>query len=306
MTGLAGLVAGGLLIEYAPLAALTTYKFGGAARWLLEANSEADLVRLAEALAAEPAHMPVVVLGRGSNVVISDLGFRGVVVRLGSDLGELDITADGTVGAGGALPLPVLARRSAEADRGGLEFYVGIPGSVGGAVCMNAGCHGSDTSEWLMSARMVDLRTGRVREADPAALGMSYRHSEVGGDEVVTRASFRTVSRPQRDAEARIREITAWRREHQPGGTFNAGSIFKNPPGDAAGRIIDSLGLKGFRVGGASVSRRHANFFEAAEGATAQDVHDLIAEVRRRVFEESGVLLEPEVRFIGRFSGDAR
>jgi UDP-N-acetylmuramate dehydrogenase len=306
MTGLAALVADGLLVERATLAPLTTYKFGGPARWLLEANSEGDLKRLAQGLAEEPAEVPVAVLGRGSNVVVSDLGFRGVVVHPAGGLGELDMSADGLVGAGGALPLPVLARRTAEAERGGLEFYVGIPGSVGGAVCMNAGCHGSDTAEWLVTARMVDLRTGMAREADPASLGMSYRHSEVGADEVVTRATFRTVVRRRRDAEVRIREITAWRRDHQPGGTFNAGSIFKNPPGDAAGRIIDALGLKGFRVGGASVSHRHANFFEAAEGATAQDVHDLVAEVRRRVFAESGVLLEPEVRFIGRFSGDAR
>jgi len=252
MTGLAQLVADGVLTERAPLAALTTYKFGGPARWLLEADSEDDLIRLAAALAEEPA------------------------------------------------------RRAAEADRGGLEFYVGIPGSVGGAVCMNAGCHGSDTAEWLVTARIADVRTGRVREAGPSDLGMSYRHSEVGGDEVVTAAVFRTVPRARADAEERMRAITAWRREHQPGGTLNAGSVFKNPPNDSAGRLIDSLGLKGFRVGAVSVSARHANFFVAGEGATAQDVHDLVAEVRRRVYEESGVLLEPEVRFVGRFSGDAR
>ncbi len=306
MTGLAQLVADGVLTERAPLAALTTYKFGGPARWLLEADSEDDLIRLAAALAEEPAPVPVVVLGRGSNVVISDLGFRGVVVRPGPGLGGLEIGADGTCRTGGALPLPVLARRAAEADRGGLEFYVGIPGSVGGAVCMNAGCHGSDTAEWLVTARIADVRTGRVREAGPSDLGMSYRHSEVGGDEVVTAAVFRTVPRARADAEERMRAITAWRREHQPGGTLNAGSVFKNPPNDSAGRLIDSLGLKGFRVGAVSVSARHANFFVAGEGATAQDVHDLVAEVRRRVYEESGVLLEPEVRFVGRFSGDAR
>jgi UDP-N-acetylmuramate dehydrogenase len=306
MTGLGGLVADGLLIEHAPLAGMTTYKLGGPARWMLEADSEQDLVRLAEALGEEPAPVPVVVLGRGSNVVISDLGYRGVVIRLGAGLSGLDIDADGTVRAGGGLPLPVLARRSAEANRGGLEFYVGIPGSVGGAVCMNAGGHGSDTAEWLVRARLIDVLSGHVREAGPSELGMSYRHSEVGAHEMVSAAVFRTVPRPRREAEARIREVTAWRREHQPGGTLNAGSIFRNPPGDAAGRIVDALGLKGLTVGAVSVSERHGNFFVAGEGATAQDVHDLVAEVRRRVYEESGVLLEPEIRFIGRFSGDAR
>jgi UDP-N-acetylmuramate dehydrogenase len=306
MTGLGGLVADGLLIEHAPLAGMTTYKLGGPARWMLEADSEQDLVRLAEALGEEPAPVPVVVLGRGSNVVISDLGYRGVVIRLGAGLSGLDIDADGTVRAGGGLPLPVLARRSAEANRGGLEVYVGIPGSVGGAVCMNAGGHGSDTAEWLVRARLIDVLSGHVREAGPSELGMSYRHSEVGAHEMVSAAVFRTVPRPRREAEARIREVTAWRREHQPGGTLNAGSIFRNPPGDAAGRIVDALGLKGLTVGAVSVSERHGNFFVAGEGATAQDVHDLVAEVRRRVYEESGVLLEPEIRFIGRFSGDAR
>lgn len=306
MTGLTGLAAEGVLAEHVPLAGFTTYKFGGPARWFLEARSEADIARLAEALSGETAPVPVVVLGRGSNVVISDLGFRGVVVHLGAGLAGLDIAPDGTVRAGGALPLPMLARRAAEADRGGLEFYVGIPGSVGGAVCMNAGCLGTDTAEWLITARIAGVRTGRVREAAPADLEMSYRHSAVGSDDVVVGAVYRTVPRPRRQAEARIREVTAWRRAHQPGGTLNAGSVFKNPPGDAAGRIIDALGLKGHRVGAVSVSERHANFFVAGEGARAQDVHDLVTDVRRIVYERSGVLLEPEVRFIGRFSGDPR
>jgi UDP-N-acetylmuramate dehydrogenase len=306
VSGLSGLVAGGLLVENVPVAAMTTYKFGGAARWLLEAHSEDDIVRLAGALAEELAEepVPVMVLGRGSNVVVSDFGFPGVVVHLASGLAGLDLGEEGTVRAGGALPLPVLARRTSEAGRGGLEFYVAIPGSVGGAVCMNAGCHGSDTAEWLVSARIVDVRTGRARRADPSDLEMSYRHSAIGADDIVVGAEFTTVPRPRREAEARIREITAWRRRHQPGGTLNAGSIFKNPPGDAAGRIIDDLGLKGYRVGGVAVSERHANFFVADDGARAQDVHGLVTQVRRIVYEARGVLLEPEVRFVGRFPGD--
>jgi UDP-N-acetylmuramate dehydrogenase len=278
---------------------MTTYKLGGPARWFLEAESEDDLASLGEALAKEP--MPVLVLGRGSNLVVSDRGFEGVVVRLGRGLAGLEVDGGGTVHAGAALPQPALARGAAAAGRGGLEFLVGIPGSVGGAVRMNAGCRGSDTAEWLITARVIDLATGGVSERDPGGLGLRYRHSDLADGEVVVSARFRTVARPREECEEEIRAIIRWRKENQPGGTFNAGSVFKNPAGDAAGRIIDSLGLKGFRVGGASVSGRHANFFVAEPGTRAADVHRLVAEVRRRVREATGIDLEPELRFAGWF-----
>lgn len=301
MTGLAGLAAAGLLREHVSLAALTTYKFGGPARWLLDAESEEDVIRLAGALSVEPEPVEVAVLGRGSNVVISDAGFPGVVVRPGTGMAVIDLGDDGTVSAGSAAPLPLLARRTAEAGRGGLEFFVGIPGSVGGAVCMNAGCHGSDTASWLIRARIVDLTTGRAGDTTPADLDMSYRHTTVRSTDVVVGALFDTVPRSRGDAEQRIREITRWRREHQPGGTLNAGSVFKNPEGDAAGRIIDACGLKGLSVGPVSVSERHANFFVASEGATAQDVYDLVRRVASTVRDRTGVVLVPEVRFVGEF-----
>lgn len=178
---------------------------------------------------------------------------------------------------------------------------VGIPGSVGGAVRMNSGCHGTATAEWLVSARVIDLGTGRVDDRTAGDLGLSYRHSNLADTDLVVAATFRTVPRPRREAEDIMREISRWRRDHQPGGTLNAGSVFKNPPGDAAGRLIDSLGLKGLRRGGVCVSSRHANFFEAEAGASAQDLFDLVAEVQRRVREGAGVELEPEVRFAGPF-----
>lgn len=130
---------------------------------------------------------------------------------------------------------------------------------------------------------------------------MRYRSTNIGDTDIVVAGTFRTVARPRDRALAHMREITAWRKEHQPGGTYNAGSAFKNPPGDAAGRIIDELGLKGMRIGGASVSLRHANFFEADAGATAQDVYDLVAAVRVAVEEQTGIRLEPEIRFAGDF-----
>ena len=284
------------------LGPLTTYKLGGPAAWFADADNEETL----RAVLDSAGDTDLLILGRGSNLVISDHGFPGIVVRLiGEFLTATVVDAD-TIEAGGGMPLPKLARFSAAAARGGLEFYVGIPGSVGGAVRMNAGGHGSDTASCLLEAVVLDRSSGATTRRSPDELDLSYRHSNLDDDDVVTAARFHTVDRPRAEAEEIIREITRWRREHQPGGTLNAGSVFKNPANDAAGRIIDSVGLKGFRRGGVAVSEQHANFFVADRGATAQDVWDLVWAVRRRVGEETGVWLEPELRFVGRFerSGD--
>ena len=306
MTGLRSLgsfAAAGRIAEQVDLAPMTTYKVGGRARWHMEVHSEQDLVDLGAVLQQDPA--PVLVLGRGSNVVVSDGGFEGVVVHLGTGMARFEIGPEGTVAAGAGLSQPVLARGTAAAGRGGLEFMVGIPGSVGGAVRMNAGCRGSDTSEWLVTARVVDLMSGDVTERDPAMLDLRYRHSNLTATEVVVSAAFRTVERPRAECDGLLREITRWRKEKQPGGTFNAGSVFKNPGADAAGQIIDDLGLKGLTVGGVSVSRRHANFFVAEPGTTAQDIFDLVRLVRERVLEATGISLEPEVRFAGDFGEES-
>jgi UDP-N-acetylmuramate dehydrogenase len=294
------LATAGRLQEGAPLAPLTTYRFGGPARFLVEAHSEVEL-EAAAALANEEG-LEVFVLGRGSNVVVSDRGFDGVVIRLAGAFLDHRMDDAGVAHAGGAVPLPVLARFAARAGRTGLEFFVGIPGSVGGAVRMNAGCHGSDTAGWLLDARFVSLGDGVAREETAQGLALSYRHSDLGDSDIVVSARFRTEPGSPGDAEARIREITRWRKETQPGGTLNAGSVFKNPPGDAAGRVIERAGLKGFRIGGVEVSRRHANFFVADPGATAADVYALVSEVRRQVLAEVGIDLEPELRFVGDFS----
>jgi UDP-N-acetylmuramate dehydrogenase len=299
MRTLADLAAEGVVDREVSLAPLTTYRFGGPARYFLEAHDEEQVLRVAAARAAEP--VPVLVLGKGSNLVVSPEGFPGLVIRPGAGLGGVAVRGDGRVVAGAAASQPAVARRSAAAERGGLEFMVGIPGSVGGAVRMNSGCHGTDTAEWLVTARVIDLLTGEVGDRSAGELGLAYRHSNLADTDMVVAATFRTVARPRGEAETIMREITRWRREHQPGGTLNAGSVFKNPPGDAAGRLIDSLGLKGLRVGGAAVSARHANFFVADAQASAQDLYDLVAEVRRRVWEATGVELEPEVRFVGPF-----
>lgn len=299
MSGFASLADRGRLAGSVPLGPLTTYKVGGPARWFMEAGSEQDLVDLAEALREEPSQ--VLVLGRGSNVLVADAGFDGVVVHLGAGLGGLEIDDDGLALAGAALPQPALARGTAGIGRGGLEFMVGIPGSVGGAVRMNSGCRGSETAEWLVSARIISVDTGKAASRTPAELGLRYRNSDLTPAEVVVSATFRTIERSTEECDALLREITRWRRDHQPGGTFNAGSVFKNPEGGFAGKIIDDLGLKGRRVGGASVSERHANFIVADPGTTAAHIHSLVMEVQARVQAGAGIRLEPEMRFVGDF-----
>lgn len=296
----ADLVDDGTIVEWASLSEFTTYKFGGPARYLAEVADAPALGRIADLLATSPA-LDVVVIGRGSNLVVSDRGFDGLAIRLVGDYLRIDVV-DALVVAGGAAPLPRLAREAARAGRGGLEFYVGIPGSVGGAVCMNAGCHGTETADVLVDAEILDLRLGTLQTRSPADLGLRYRHSDLEPGQVVTRARFSTIDRDPDEGERMLREITQWRRDNQPGGTFNAGSVFKNPPGDHAGRIIDDLGLKGLQVGGAAVSERHANFFVAEPGTAAQDIYDLVAEVRRRVKDAVGVDLVPEIVFVGDFS----
>ena len=302
MKGFDSLVAAGVVSERVSLGPLTTYKFGGPARWYAEARSDGELSAIMAARRA--AGVDLLILGRGSNLLVADAGYGGIVVRLAGDFAAVSFGEDGTITAGGAVSLPILARQAAKAGRGGLEWYVGIPGSVGGAVRMNAGGHGSDTGEWLVDAAVMDAGTGTVGARDVAALDLSYRHSNLTDTDIVLSARFNSIARDPAESEALIREITRWRREHQPGGTLNAGSVFKNPPGDAAGRIIEEVGLKGYRCGGAAVSSRHANFFVAEAGACAQDIYDLVWAVRRRVGEAVGVWLEPEIRFAGDFAAN--
>lgn len=286
----------GVVTAGVSLAGSTTYKFGGAAAWLAEPSSLSELQAVIEAFAGTN----VLMLGRGSNLVVADKGFDGLVVRLGSGFAEIEV-AGNRVRAGGAVSLPVLARTAVQQGRGGLEWCVGVPGSVGGAVRMNAGCHGSDVAECLKTADVIDLRDGSTRSLTAEDMELAYRSSNLTEHDAVVEATFVTSEIDPEDGASEIRRITQWRREHQPGGTLNAGSVFKNPPGDAAGRIIDDAGLKGLARGGVRVSERHANFFEADPGASAQDVYDLVWAVRKLVGDKTGVWLEPEVRFAGKF-----
>ena len=279
-----------------PTADLTTYRLGGPAAVLVRATSESALRDITAVL--HDHDVPVLVVGRGSNLLVADRGFSGVVVVLDGDFGSVDLDGDHVV-AGGAVALPRLARQAAAAGRSGLEFYVGIPGTVGGAVRMNAGGHGRETRDVLVSARVLDLRgDGDPRRRSVDELDLGYRHSSLRAGDVVVDAVLRVGRADPAACRARIDEIVEWRREHQPGGA-NAGSVFRNPPGDSAGRLIESCGLKGFRVGGAVVSPKHANFFQAEIGATADDVHGLVLDVREQVERATGIRLDPELQMVG-------
>jgi UDP-N-acetylmuramate dehydrogenase len=278
-----------------PLGPMTTYRVGGSAALLVEASTVADLRLAAEAVAA--SGLPTLVVGKGSNLLVSDAGFPGIAIVLGTDFAAVDI--DGTsVTAGGAAALPVVARQTVRAGLTGFEWAVGVPGSIGGAVRMNAGGHGSDMAACLSSARLVDLLTGEEVVVPVSRLDLGYRCSAVWPHQVVVAATLALAPGDRVAGERTISEIVAWRRANQPGGQ-NAGSVFTNPPGDSAGRLIDAAGCKGLRLRSAEVSIKHANFFQADSGGSADDLRALMEEVRRRVWEHSGVDLHPETRLIG-------
>lgn len=288
-----------------PLAGLTTYRIGGPASVYFEPTGVDDIAAAAELIGEDP-DIPVLALGRGSNLLISDSGFPGVVIRLGMsfswirNVGEEGGRGTGMV-SGSATPLPLLANWAARRGLTGLEFTVAIPGSVGGGVRMNAGAHGGEIVDTLAAATIFDVRTGSMAERPATDLGLTYRRSSLRDHEVVLDATFALIPAEETAVRQRMETYRKHRAETQPGAVQNAGSTFKNPPGDSAGRLVEEAGLKGFRVGGVAVSELHANFFIADEGARAQDVYDLVHEVRRIVHERTGVELHPEVRFVGTF-----
>jgi UDP-N-acetylmuramate dehydrogenase len=291
-----------------PLAPLTTYRVGGPAALFVRARSVGDLERVAAARRA--SGLPVLVVGRGSNLLVADGGFAGIAVAVAELAGGIDLPDDASepvVTAGGGVALPVLARRSAAAGLSGLEWAVGVPGSVGGAVRMNAGGHGSDIAACLLDVDVFDLSAPEPTVVTMAreAIGLRFRGSDLTDDHVVVSARLGVSRGDRAAAEATIAEIVRWRREHQPGGQ-NCGSVFVNPvPGEvSAGSLVDGLGLRGFRIGTAWVSEKHANFVQASEGGSAADVRAVIEAVRRRVAEATGFWLRSEVRLVG-FDGGA-
>lgn len=286
----------------AELGSLTTYRVGGSAAIGVDARSPADLLAVRRALRG--GSLPVLVVGRGSNMLVADAGFAGVAVHLGGEFAELTIGPhDGPEGgavvrAGGAVGLPVLPRKTVEAGLGGLEWAVGVPGSVGGGLRMNAGGHGSDIAATLVRYGWVDLSAPAGGASGPERLALGYRSSSVSESQAILWAEFLLAASDRAHGRATIAEIVRWRREHQPGGA-NAGSVFVNPEGDSAGRLVELSGMKGHRHGSAHVSEKHANFIMADQGGSADDVVELIELVRAAVARTSGVVLRTEVRLVG-------
>ncbi len=286
------------------LGPMTTYRVGGEAAVFVHITDRAQLTAVADAASA--SGLPVLVVGRGSNLLVADAGFRGLAVGLAdlTDTMDIDVAA-ARVTASAGVPLPVLARKTAAAGLSGFEWAVGVPGSIGGAVRMNAGGHGSDMAAALTEATVFDLVAGAERTLAVDELGLGFRSSALAPEHVVLDATLH-LQHGDADASARlIGEIVAWRRTHQPGGQ-NAGSVFVNPvPGEvSAGALIDAAGLRGHRLGTATVSHKHANFIQADEGGRADDVLALMTEVRGVVEASSGFRLRSEIRLVGFDDGD--
>jgi len=292
---------GDLAQRHFPVSTLTTYKVGGTAALFCRVN---DLETLLEVVrVAKASSLDLVVLGRGSNSLFADAEFEGLVVQLGDFAQQLDLpqeTEDSIVTVGSAVALPVMARRTAAAGLCGFEWAVGVPGTIGGAIKMNAGGHGSDIDESLLSVRLYSNRSGQVREMAKSELGLRFRGSSIADDEIIIDARFQLTWGDRARALVMIDEIVKWRRENQPGGQ-NAGSVFVNPvPGEvAAGELIDQSGLRGFRIGTAEVSTKHANFIQADPDGCASDVVAVMEHVKKVVKDKHGFDLRSEVRLIG-------
>jgi UDP-N-acetylmuramate dehydrogenase len=292
----------GKVQESEPLARYSTYRIGGPATVVLP--SSAEDVGIAIRMAHE-AGVPWFALGLGSNILLPDEGLDALVVRLGKGLDRLDREGDRwLVGAG--LPAPLAARRTTAAGYAGLHIFVGVPGTVGGGVYMNAGCHGGDWSEVVETVTVVD-QSGRDTVLARAEVPFTYRRSGLEG-RIVVETAVRLRPEDQGRLDEQIAEMFEWRQRGTPFNQPCCGSVFKNPHGPSwrqeggprtAGQLIEAAGLKGFRVGAAEVSPMHANYFVNTGGATAADVRGLIAEVQRRVEQAFGARLEPEVKIIG-------
>jgi UDP-N-acetylmuramate dehydrogenase len=284
------------VIAHANVGERTTYRVGGSAAVLVTLSTPGDLDELGPLM--EATHLPVVAIGHGSNLLVADGEHDVVVVHLAGEFAGLtwrDDTHGVTVDAGAALDLPVAARRLAADGVVGFEWAVGVPGTFGGALSMNAGGHGSN-----MAASVVRAHTwlGQARVRTLADLDFGYRTSALAPGELVTSVTLRLARGDAASAQEQVREIVRWRRAHQPGGA-NAGCVFRNPPGDTAGRLIEAAGLKGLRVASAVVSDKHANFILVDRGGRADDVAALMQLMAQRVAEQFGVQLVSEHRLVG-------
>jgi UDP-N-acetylmuramate dehydrogenase len=291
----------GRLVADAAIAEATWFRVGGPAEALFSPADEDDL---AYVLSVLPREIPVTTIGLGSNLIVRDGGIKGLVVRLGGRaFGAVEIMEGFRLVAGAATPDQYVAKAAATASVDGLAFLRGVPGSIGGALVMNAGAHGGEVKDALIEARGID-RTGARRAFSNAEMGFSYRHSRAPDDVIFTATTFQGRPGDPRAIEAEMERITRAREASQPIREKTGGSTFKNPPGMKAWELIDRAGCRGLRIGDAEVSPMHCNFLINLGSATAADLEALGEEVRRRVMEMSGVALDWEIRRIGVARGD--
>jgi UDP-N-acetylmuramate dehydrogenase len=285
----------GRVAANAMLADITWFRVGGPAQVLYTPADAADLAYFMERL---PAELPVTVIGLGSNLLVRDGGVPGVVIRLGRGFSQITVEPGNRLRVGTAVPDVKLSRAAADAGIAGLAFYRGVPGSVGGALRMNAGAHGCETKDVLVEARAVDRR-GTIHVLPLAAMHLTYRHCGVPGDFMFTEALFQGTPGDPAEIQKQMEEVAEYREANQPIKERTGGSTFKNPPGSSAWRLVDAAGCRGLRVGGAKVSEMHCNFLINDRNASAEDVERLGETVRARVRETSGVTLEWEIIRLG-------
>ncbi|MGA4644545.1 UDP-N-acetylmuramate dehydrogenase [Limisphaera sp. 4302-co] len=283
-----------------PMSRHTTWRVGGPAAVWVEPAGEEDLVRVVRACG--PAGMPVLVVGRGSNLLVGDAGFHGVVVALHGEYWQRVEVSGERLWCGAGARLKAVAVAARDAGLSGLEFLEGIPGSVGGALRMNAGAMGSSMFEVVETVRLMDA-AGEVREVAAGLLDVRYRCCEGLRDRIALGAWLRGRPAPREEIQERMQSYSRRRWATQPAAP-SAGCVFKNPGGVPAGRLLDELGCKGWREGGAVVSDVHANFIVTEAGATAADVLRLIRRLQEHVWRERGILLEPEVRIVAEAEGE--
>ncbi|WP_127142918.1 UDP-N-acetylmuramate dehydrogenase [Pelagibacterium montanilacus] len=289
----------GTLTPNRRLAEVTWFRVGGPAQLYYEPADEADLMAFLEQL---PAEIPVTVIGSGSNLLIRDGGIEGVVIRLTAKaFGGVEIVGETRLSVGAGVPDVKIATAAANAGIDGLSFFRGIPGAVGGALYMNAGCYGTETRERVVSLRGV-TRQGRVVELTNSDMAYSYRHSDGPAGVIYTRAEFEGAPGEKDEILARMREITEKRESTQPTRGRTGGSTFKNPEGHSAWRLVDEAGCRGLRIGDAQVSELHTNFLLNLDAATAQDIETLGETVRGKVRDRHGIALDWEIRRMGLFA----
>ncbi len=283
-----------------PLSRFSTYRVGGPAALLIKIEDTTVFSTLVKAL--KKFHLPVLLIGNGSNVLISDDGFEGAVLKLGESFETIEIEGE-VVKAGAAVKLPVLARETVKFGLSGFEWAVGVPGTVGGAVRMNAGGHGSDIASSLLEVTTINLLTGVSSNVPAKALDFSYRYSCIKNTDFVLDAKFELIQGDKDESKRFLNEIVRWRRDNQPGGQ-NSGSVFTNPEGDSAGRLIEAAGLKGTRIGSAHISEKHANFIQVDDDGSAEDVRKLMSLVVEKVEAFHSITLIPETVLVG-FDSDS-